>query len=158
MRLRSALSLVLSLVALTALSGCGLFGPTTYGVDEQSIEVDAGDEFVLSLPASPSLGENWFVAEPRADKDVVKLQSLDEDWGDGGGNDGGGGGTQSFTFKAGEPGTAKIKMLHCQLGKCSTKLGAPAPTPSPGESPFPVVTGKPGEHDREYYVFTVTVG
>ncbi|WP_274564413.1 protease inhibitor I42 family protein [Streptomyces spiramyceticus] len=156
MRNRLAAALALPLSAL-ALAGCGLFGPATYEVDERSVEVDAGDEFTLSVPASPSLGENWYVADPRPDRDVVRLKGQDEDYEDDGGNVGGGGGTQSFTFRAIEPGTTEIKLLHCRLGRCNAEFGDPAPSPSPSESPFPVVSGSPGEHDREYFVYTVKV-
>ncbi|MGW0314986.1 protease inhibitor I42 family protein [Streptomyces flavidovirens] len=156
MRNRLAAALALPLSAL-ALAGCGLFGPETYEVDERTVEVDAGDEFTLSVPASPSLGENWYLADPRPDRDVVRLQGQDEDWEDDGGNVGGGGGTQSFTFRAIEPGTTKIKLLYCRLGRCTGGFGDPAPSPSPSESPFPTASGSPGEHDREYFIYTVTV-
>ncbi|WP_093797529.1 protease inhibitor I42 family protein [Streptomyces sp. Wb2n-11] len=155
MRNRLAAALALPLSAL-ALAGCGLPGPETYEVDERTVEVDAGDEFPLSLPAGPSTGENWYVADPRPDRDVVRLQGQDEEYE---GDDGnvGGGGTQSFTFRAVEPGTTKIKLLYCRLGRCNAGFGDPAPSPSPSESPFPVASGSPGEHDREYFVYTVTV-
>ncbi|MET9514663.1 protease inhibitor I42 family protein [Streptomyces sp. NPDC002994] len=156
-RLVPALALPLTLLSALVLSGCGLFGPPTYAYDERSIEVDAGEEFTLSVPASPSLGENWYVADPRPDRDVARLRGQDEDWEDDGGVDGGGGGTQSFTFRAVEPGTTKIKLLYCKLGTCAAKFGDPAPSPSPSESPFPVASGSPGENDREYFIYTLTV-
>ncbi|MBT2400527.1 protease inhibitor I42 family protein [Streptomyces sp. ISL-100] len=154
MRNRLVAAFALPLSAL-ALAGCGLFGPETYEVDERSVEVEAGDEFTLSVPASPSLGENWYVADPRPDRDVVRLQGQDEEYEDDGGNVGGGGGTQSFTFRAVEPGTTKIKLLYCKLGTCAAKFGDPAPSPS--GSPIPVASGSPGENDREYFIYTVTV-
>lgn len=104
MRNRLAAALGPPLSAL-ALAGCGIFGPETCQADGRILEVDAGDEFTLSLPASPSMGENWYAAGPRPDRDVVRLQGQDQEYEDDGGNVGGGGGTQPFTFRAIEPGT-----------------------------------------------------
>ncbi|MBT2400525.1 protease inhibitor I42 family protein [Streptomyces sp. ISL-100] len=154
-RLVPALALPLTLVSALVLSGCGLFGPTTYEVDERSIEVGAGDEFTLSVPASPGQGQSWFLATPHPDRAVVRLTAQDEEV-EGSELDGGADGTQFFDFKAVEPGTTKIKLLHCPLGSCDADVGDPAPLPSHSESPFPTATATPGL-DPEYFIYTVTV-
>ncbi|MBT2489957.1 protease inhibitor I42 family protein [Streptomyces sp. ISL-96] len=152
MRHRLAAAFALTLSAL-ALAGCGLFGPEAYETDERSIEVDAGEDFRLTVPASPGMGQNWYLATPHPDDDVVRLTGQDEET-EGSDLDGGAKGTQFFDFKAVEPGTTKIKLLHCPLGRCGGEFGDPAPSPS--TSPFPTATATPGL-DPEYFIYTVTV-
>lgn len=54
-------------LALLLLTGCGLFGDSAaeYGTKERTITVEAGEEFTLTVPASPALGQNWYLADPR---------------------------------------------------------------------------------------------
>jgi predicted secreted protein len=154
MRHRFATAFALSLSVLV-LAGCGLMEPGTYGVDERSIEVEAGEEFTLAVPASPSLGQNWHLAAPLPDRAVVEHVGQREDT-EGSDADGGADGTQLFDFQAVERGTTQIKLLHCPLGSCGAKFGDPAPSPSSSASPYPTATAAPGR-TSEYFIYTVTV-
>ncbi|MFJ8532151.1 protease inhibitor I42 family protein [Streptomyces sp. NPDC093591] len=140
-RLSAALALPLTAVLL---SGCGLFGPETFEADEQSIEVDAGDTFELTLPANPSMGQDWSIVDPGPDRATVRQEGRrEEDFGGDSGVDGGGDGTQTFTFEAVAAGTTKIKMSYCVLGVCP-------------DGDDRTATGSPG-NDPAYFIYTVTV-
>ncbi|GHB23880.1 protease inhibitor I42 family protein [Streptomyces chryseus] len=158
MRPRLAAALALPLSAL-ALSGCGLFGPATYGPEERSIEVDAGDEFTLSLPASPSMGQDWHLVSPHPDPAVVKRTGQHKETEE---SDpdlvGGGSGERFFDFEAVKSGTTEIKLIHCPYSSsCSTTADNPEPSPtSSSDTPVPTATGKPGTNP-EYFIYTVTV-
>lgn len=158
MRNRLAAAFTLPLSAL-ALAGCGLFGPATYGPEERSIEVDAGDEFILSLPASPGMGQDWYLVSPRPDPAVVEHTGGDKETEAGEpGLEGGGSGERFFDFKAVEPGTTEIKLIHCPYSSsCSATEENPEPSPTgSGAAPVPTATGKPGTNP-EYFIYTVTV-
>ncbi|MFG2554552.1 protease inhibitor I42 family protein [Streptomyces sp. NPDC048581] len=148
---------------LVALAGCGLIGPASYGTDERKVTVDAGDEFTLDVPASPSLGENWYLAEPRPDPAVLRYENMSEDIeGDDEGVTGSGSGTQHFEFTAVAPGTTTVKLLYCPHGLCHSAAEVTA-SPSPGSSasPLPVTaaeTDTPDDtDDPTYYLYTITV-
>ncbi|MFE9396623.1 protease inhibitor I42 family protein [Streptomyces flavidovirens] len=158
MRNRLAATLALPLSAL-ALAGCGLFGPTTYGPEERSIKVEAGEEFTLALPASPSTGQDWYLVSPHPDPAVVErtgehkeTEASEPDV------EGGGSGERLFDFKAVKPGTTEIKLIHCPYSSsCSTTKDNPEPSPTgSGATPVPTATGKPGTNP-EFFVYTVTV-
>ncbi|WP_328419507.1 protease inhibitor I42 family protein [Streptomyces sp. NBC_00443] len=140
-RLSAALALPLTVVML---SGCGLFGSETFGAEERSIEVDAGDVFELTLPANPSTGQDWSIVRPGPDRATVRQEGRRKDDFEGdSGADGGGDGTQTFTFRAVATGTTKIKMSYCVLGQCP-------------DGDDRTATGSPG-NDPAYFIYTVTV-
>ncbi|MGW1957886.1 protease inhibitor I42 family protein [Streptomyces sp. NPDC001920] len=143
-RLSTALALPPAVMLAVMLSGCGLFGPETFEADEQSIEVDAGDTFELTLPANPSMGQDWSIVAPGPDRDTVRQEGRrKDDFGGDSGVDGGGDGTQTFTFEAVAAGTTKIRMSYCVLGVCP-------------EGDDRTATGSPG-NDPAYFIYTVTV-
>ncbi|MEU3989419.1 protease inhibitor I42 family protein [Streptomyces platensis] len=148
------LSLALAtLLVLTALTGCGLTGPTTYDPDETAIEADRGEEFTLSVPSNASLGERWYVASPRPDRGVLRATGEDRE-NPGGDADGAGGGTQLFGFRAIGPGSTKIRLIHCPVGACVDTGGDSAtasPPPSAGS------TAAPARSQPTYRTYTVTV-
>jgi predicted secreted protein len=140
-RLSAALALPLTVVML---SGCGFFGPETFGAEDRSIEVDAGDTFELTLPANPSTGQDWSIVRPGPDRATVRQEGgREDDFKGDSGADGGGDGTQTFSFQAVAAGTTEIKMSYCVLGQCPDGDGRPA-------------TGSPGS-DPAYFIYTVTV-
>ncbi|MBT2507408.1 protease inhibitor I42 family protein [Streptomyces sp. ISL-98] len=158
-RLAPVSALPLALLSAFVLTGCGLFGPATYETDERSIEVDAGDEFTLSLPASPSMGQDWYLVSPHPDADVVERTGQHKETEAGEPDlEGGGSGERFFDFKAVKPGTTEIKLIHCPYSSsCSTTKDNPEPAPtSSGSTPVPTATGKPGTNP-EYFIYTVTV-
>ncbi|MGW0734977.1 protease inhibitor I42 family protein [Streptomyces sp. NPDC002851] len=156
MRKRLVTALAALPLAAVTLTGCGLFGPATYEPTERSIEVDAGDEFTLSLPASPGLGQSWSLVRPHPDSTVVKRVGEREEV-EGSDLDGGADGTQFIDFKAVKPGTTKIKLIHCIHGRCATTEDNPDPHPTgSGAGPVPTATGTPG-NEPEYFIYTVTV-
>lgn len=164
-RIRTALAgLPLAALPVAALAGCGLTGPAAYGTDERTVTVETGDEFTLEVPASPTLGENWYLAEPRPDSAVLSFDGKGEDIeGDDEGVVGSGGGTQHFDFTALRPGKTTVKLLYCPHGLCHSAAEVTA-SPSPGgtASPVPVTTAAesdtPNDTDNPtYYLYTITV-
>ncbi|MFC7309635.1 protease inhibitor I42 family protein [Streptomyces monticola] len=157
MRSRLAAAVFLPLAAV-ALTGCGLFGPEAYEVDERSIEVDAGDEFALSVPANPAMAQDFYLVSPHPDSAVVRRTGEVEETEAGDpGVDGGGDGTRTFEFKAVKAGTTKIKLIHCPLKSCFPTRDNPdaLPTAAPTR-PVPTATSSPGTNP-EYFIYTVTV-
>ncbi|MGI5376541.1 protease inhibitor I42 family protein [Streptomyces sp. CA-251387] len=161
MRIRTALG-TLPLAAVVA--GCGLTGPAAYGTDERTVTAEVGEEFTLEVPASPALGENWYLAEPRPDSAVLRYEGRGEDT-EGGdeGVTGSGDGTQHFDFTAVAPGRTTVKLLYCPHGLCHSAAEVTA-SPSPGgtASPRPVTTAAgtatPDDTDNPtYYLYTITV-
>ncbi|KOG36978.1 protease inhibitor I42 family protein [Streptomyces resistomycificus] len=146
-----------------ALTGCGLTGGDgdAYGVQERTVTVDAGDEFTLSVPADPAMGQNWYLADPRPDADVVKYSGGQED--DEGGVKGTSGDddTQYFDFEATGAGKATVKLLYCPNGFCHSAAEAtasPASSAAPVPGPVPTATGTGAPDDRvEYYLYEITV-
>ncbi|NBE54682.1 protease inhibitor I42 family protein [Streptomyces boluensis] len=158
--MRKALATALLLpTAAVALTGCGLFGPTTYEPEERAaIEVDAGEEFTLSVPANPAIAEYWYLVKPHPDRDVVervgkRLETEPSDpdvIGDGDG-------TLYFDFKGVRPGTTEIKLLHCPAVVCTGTKDNPEPHPTSSMyAPVPTATGTPG-NDPAYFIYKVTV-
>ncbi|MFE7443443.1 protease inhibitor I42 family protein [Streptomyces chartreusis] len=160
MRIRIALGAL----PLMALAGCGLTGPAGYGTDERTVTAEVGEEFTLEVPASPVLGENWYLAEPRPDSAVLRYERKGEDI-EGGdeGVTGSGGGTQHFDFTAVAPGRTTVKLLYCPHGLCHSAAEVTAsPSAAGTASPVPVVTAAdtatPVDTDNPtYYVYTITV-
>ncbi|MEU5211511.1 protease inhibitor I42 family protein [Streptomyces sp. NPDC020742] len=148
--LRRALAPALTtLTALAALSGCGLFGPATYDTDETAIEADTGEEFTLSVPSSPSLGERWYVAPPKPDAAVLRAVG-EEQQNSGSDADGAGDGSQLFHFKALRPGSTKIRLIHCPVHACVDQGDSATASPAPP-------TGSPTSDRPTYHSYTVTV-
>ncbi|MEV0774912.1 protease inhibitor I42 family protein [Streptomyces sp. NPDC050433] len=145
---------VLPLLATVVLTGCGFIGgPTEYGTQERTITVDKGDEFTLKVPASSAMGENWYLAEPKPEEDVLDHGGKRED------NDAGDDGEEYFDFTAVKSGKATVKLLHCPNGLCHSEADAKARTPSlgaPDPTPIPTSTGTPQER-VEYYLYEITV-
>lgn len=141
--MRSALRAAPALAALLlVLTGCG---EAAYETDERTITVDNGEEFTLKVPANPELGQNWYLASPRADADVLKYRGDREDTGDGDG-------AQFFDFTALSPGKATVKLLFCPYGRCHS-------SDEVSSEPVPTATGTPKNSDQEaaYYLYTITV-
>ncbi|AKN70939.1 MULTISPECIES: protease inhibitor I42 family protein [Streptomyces] len=182
---RAALLGPAALVCLLALTGCGKDGGTgtpgttgtpsgsapatpggtaaAYGLEDRTLGVKPGSRFSLTVPSSVSLGEHWYLADPRPDPAVLKYRG-ERSAGDGSDADGSTGGTQSFDFTALARGEATVRLLHCPLHTCtgpgpddrSTLSPTPAGTASP--SPYPTLTAAPRSHSGAgYYVFTITV-
>ncbi|WP_428953838.1 protease inhibitor I42 family protein [Streptomyces sp. cg35] len=140
--------------ALLALAGCGgSAGPAAHGPGERSITVDSGETFSLEVPASPALGQNWYLADPRPDSGVVTYRGRREDE-DGGDEDliGSGDGAQFFDFEAAGTGRTTVKLLFCPYGRCHSAADVSA-------SPVPTATAAPDTSDQEaaYYEYTITV-
>lgn len=159
---------VLTALAATAagvlvLSGCGgQGGDDEYGTKErEAVTVDAGDEFTLKVPANPAIGQNWYLAEPRPDADVLKYRGKREEE-KGSDLTGGGDGTQFFDFTALKRGKATVRLLHCPMARCHSGTESAAPFPNataPGTttmSPFPTATGTPDDTPA-FFVYTITV-
>ncbi|MER0478285.1 protease inhibitor I42 family protein [Streptomyces sp. Edi2] len=144
-----------TLTALAALTGCGLIGPATYDTDETAIEADSGEEFTLSVPSNASLGERWYVAEPKPAADVLRATGEDQK-NSGSDADGAGDGSQLFRFKAVGRGSAKIRLIHCPVHACIDK-GEDSATASPPPSPSPGSTAAPAQVRPTYHTYTVTV-
>lgn len=159
-RIRTALAAL----PLAALVGCGATGPAEYGTDERTVTAEVGEEFTLEVPASPALGENWYLADPRPDSAVLRYEGKGEDT-EGGdeGVTGSGDGTQHFDFTAVAPGKTTVKLLYCPHGLCRSAAEVTA-SPSPGSSASPVpvgtaaATATPDDTDNPtYYLYTITV-
>ncbi|WP_330458402.1 protease inhibitor I42 family protein [Streptomyces sp. NBC_00820] len=156
-------SLAAAAAGVLFLTGCGgAGGADEYGVGKRAIAVDAGDEFTLKVPANPALGQNWYLAEPRPDKAVLKYRGKREEEEGGGDLIGGGDGTQFFDFTALRSGKATVKLLHCPMGRCHSGTESAAPYPSASvsgtasASPYPTATGTPGDRPA-FFVYTITV-
>ncbi|MFG2560934.1 protease inhibitor I42 family protein [Streptomyces sp. NPDC048496] len=144
--MRSALRTAPALAALLlVLTGCRGSGPTAYGTEDRTITVDHGEKFTLKVPANPELGQNWYLASPREDADVLKYRGDREDTGD---SDG----TQFFDFTALSPGKATVKLLFCPYGRCHSADEA-------ASKPVPTATRAPKDSDQEaaYYLYAITV-
>ncbi|KUN97968.1 protease inhibitor I42 family protein [Streptomyces caeruleatus] len=148
--------LALPALLLTALTGCGLTGPDTYELDEKHIQVDAGEEFTLSVPVATAMGEWWYLTVPEPDPDIVRnTDKREEIDGDDGDNVGGHSGTDFFDFKAVGPGTTKIRLIQCPRGACAGGGDAGGPiTPSPVPSGSPALSK---EYRATIHTYTVTV-
>ncbi|MFI6008326.1 protease inhibitor I42 family protein [Streptomyces sp. NPDC051243] len=154
-RRTAVVALVPSLLSLLfALTACGVFGTSEYGTKERTITVEAGEAFTLTVPANPNMGQNWYLAEPRPDSEVLRYEGKREEIeGTDEGVSGGGDGTQYFDFTAVASGKATVKLLHCPLGSCGSAAEAEA-TPVP----IPTATGPTGPGaDPAYFLYEVTV-
>ncbi|MCZ0207961.1 protease inhibitor I42 family protein [Streptomyces sp. UMAF16] len=172
------------LLALLALTGCGTddgttgaptptvgstssvratpSGGTEYGTERRDITVRPGERFSLTVPSAPTLGEQWYLADPRPDKAVLAHRG-EHTTGDRSEADGSTGSTRSFDFTALARGRTTVRLLHCPLHTCTgpgpddrSTLG---PSPSGSPSPYPTLTADPHAHGAGagYYVFTITV-
>ncbi|MCW7987334.1 hypothetical protein XF35_19225 [Streptomyces platensis subsp. clarensis] len=151
--LTPALAALTTLAVLTALTGCGLMGPSTYDTDETAIEADSGEEFTLSVPSNASLGERWYVAEPKPAARVVRAAGEDQE-NSGSEADGASGGSQLFRFKAVGRGSTTIRLIHCPVHACIDQGddSATASPPPPAGS-----TAAPASSRPTYHTYTVTV-
>lgn len=162
MNIRTVLSsLAATAAAVLVLSGCGA---DEYGTkDRKAVTVDAGDQFTLTVPANPALGQNWYLAEPRPDANVLKYRGKREET-EGGDPDliGSGDGTQFFDFTALKSGRATVTLLHCPMAQCHSGTVSAEPVPNttaPGAttmSPFPTATSTPDDM-AAFFVYTITV-
>lgn len=153
--LTPALTTLTALTVLTVLTGCGLLGPSTYDTDETAIEADSGEKFTLSVPSNSSLGEHWYVAEPKPAARVLRAAGEDRE-NPGGDAIGAGGGRQLFHFKAVGRGSTTIRLIHCPVGSCIDK-GEDSATASPPPSPSPGSTVVPRVDPPTYHSYHVTV-
>ncbi len=160
-RTRISIAALAALAALPALTGCSLLGTAAYGPDERTITVDAGDEFTLTVPAKPTLGQNWYLADPRPDADVLKYRGRREESSNPNpGAVGSSEGSQYFDFTARKAGTTTVKLLFCPYGSChGTSDGTPGPSGTPTPTPTPTASGTPSDSDDRpaYYLYDVTV-
>jgi predicted secreted protein len=162
--------------SLTALTACGdSGGGTAFGPKDRAVSVKTGEKFSLTVPASPSLNQAWYLTDPAPDTSVLKYRGERRDT-DGSPLDGGADGTQSFDFTAHAKGRTTVRLLHCPMNTChGPSEGTPYPTPTPTTSatsaasapagdpspsaslsPYPTATGTP-DTKAAFYVFTVTV-
>ncbi|MFJ8539087.1 protease inhibitor I42 family protein [Streptomyces sp. NPDC093591] len=163
-RIRTTLGALPLALPLAGLAGCGLTGPAEYGTDERTVTAEVGEEFTLEVPASPALGENWYLAKPRPDSAVLRYEGKGEDIeGSPEGVAGGGDGTQHFDFTAVAPGRTTVKLLYCPHGLChSAADGTASLSPGGTASPVPFATAAdtatPDDTDNPtYYLYTITV-
>ncbi|MFG2354420.1 protease inhibitor I42 family protein [Streptomyces sp. NPDC048521] len=132
-----------------------------YGTGSRDITVEPGKRFSLTVPAAPTLGQDWYLTDPKPDTAVLEYRGKRKN-NDGSDADGSTGGTQSFDFTALAKGKATVRLLYCPLYTCtgpgpgdrSTLSPTPDGTASP--SPYPTATGTPDAH-AAFYVFTITV-
>ncbi|MFI2203864.1 protease inhibitor I42 family protein [Streptomyces sp. NPDC020192] len=169
-----------ALLCLLALTGCGKSGgtaptgtptvPTTpgatatprpsaspatpaYGTEHRTITVAPGQRFSLTVPAAPTLGQNWYLAKPGPDATVLTYRGRRADYGNAGKDvEGSTDGTQSFDFTALAKGTATVRLLYCPMDTCT---GTPSASPA-SPSPYPTLTARP-RAQAGYYLFTITV-
>ncbi|ANP55678.1 putative secreted protein [Streptomyces griseochromogenes] len=155
MRISTARLLAASALLPLALTGCGLLGGSghhEYGVQERSVKVRKGAKFTLSVPASPALGEHWYLADPWPSGRVLRYNGKREDsHASPKGVTGGGEGVEYFDFTARKKGSTTVKLLHCPMARCSSAAQAKA-----SASPVPTATGTPGQ-DAEYFLYTIRV-
>ncbi|MDN3260882.1 protease inhibitor I42 family protein [Streptomyces sp. CSDS2] len=176
-----------ALLALLALTGCGTEDATTgapaptdtgtvraapggdgteygteFGVERRDITVRPGERFSLTVPSAPTLGEHWYLADPRPDQAVLASRG-EHTTGDNSGADGSTGSTRSFDFTALARGRTTVRLLHCPLHTCTgpgpddrSTLG---PSPSGSPPPYPTLTADPRARGAGagFYVFTITV-
>jgi predicted secreted protein len=150
-----ALGAAAVLACLLAVTGCGLVGgggPREYGVQQRTISVRTGTKFTLSVPAVPSLGEHWYLADPRPSTRVLRYRGKRADvHGSPEGVAGGGDGTEYFDFTARKKGSTTVKLLHCPMAQCSSAAQAAA-----SARPVPTASGSPG-NTAAYFLYTVRV-
>lgn len=145
---------LLLLLSMTVLSGCGLFGPDTYELDERTVQVEIGETFTLEVPVDVAMGEQWYLTVPKPDVAVVRSSGMREHVeGAGDGLVGGGKGTDYFDFKAVGAGTTAVRLIQCPVSACAGggSMGGPvmpSPSPTDGTAPHP---------DRVATVHTYTV-
>lgn len=147
--------LALPVLLMTVLAGCGTTGPDTYELGEKHIQVDAGEEFRLSVPVDTAMGEWWYLTSPQPDRDVVRRTDKREEVEADDGAVGSGSGTDFFGFKAVGPGTTTIRLIQCPRGACAGggDAGGPVtPSPVPSGSPTP-----PKKYRATIHTYTVTV-
>jgi inhibitor of cysteine peptidase len=141
-----------ALALLLTLALTGFFGPVEYGTDERTIAVEAGEEFTLTVPARPWMGEHWYLAgEP--DADVLDYRGTREEIeGTDEGVSGGGDGTAYFDFTARAEGTVSVTLLHCPMARCSGVASAEATSP-----PVPTAdaTDEPAD-EPAYFRYEIT--
>jgi predicted secreted protein len=176
MNTRALLVAPAALAALLTLTGCGASGgsgpattesPTSaapaaeYGVKDRAITVAPGEKFSITLPASASLGQDWYLTAPEPDADVLKYRGKRKDY-EGSELDGATGGTQSFDFTALRKGTATVRLLWCPMNTCHgpSDMASTYPDGSgralPSPSPYPTATGGP-DSEAAFFVHTITV-
>ncbi|MCD9880730.1 protease inhibitor I42 family protein [Streptomyces guryensis] len=147
--------LALPALLMTVLAGCGSTGPDTYELGEKHIQVDAGEEFRLSVPVDTATGEWWYLTSPKPDADVVRRTGKQEEIKADDDAVGGGSGTDFFGFTAVGPGTTRIRLIQCPRGACAGGGDAGGPV-----TPSPVPSGSPTP-DKKYratiHTYTVTV-
>ncbi|MGW2571250.1 protease inhibitor I42 family protein [Streptomyces sp. NPDC001537] len=140
---------------MTVLAGCSSTGPDTYELGEKHIEVDAGEEFRLSVPVDTATGEWWYLTSPEPNRDVVRRTDKREDIEADDDAVGSGSGTDLFGFKAVGPGTTEIRLIQCPRGACAGGGDAGGPvTPSPVPSGSPTPQKK---YRAAIHTYTVTV-
>ncbi|MFF4359594.1 protease inhibitor I42 family protein [Streptomyces sp. NPDC001604] len=140
---------------MTVLAGCSNTGPDTYELGEKHIEVDAGEEFRLSVPVDTAMGEWWYLTSPEPNRDVVRRTDKREEIEADDDAVGSGSGTDLFGFKAVGPGTTEIRLIQCPRGACAGGGDAGGPvTPSPVPSGSPTPQKK---YRATIHTYTVTV-
>ncbi|MFJ5058726.1 hypothetical protein ACIP96_04835 [Streptomyces nigra] len=122
--------------------------------EKNRIQVDAGEEFALSVPVDTAMGEWWYLTSPEPDPDVVrgpgKREEIEAD------EDvvGSCSGTDLFDFEAVGPGTTEIRLIQCPgaPAPAAEQRAVRSPPPRPERQPTP---------DEKYratvHAYTVTV-
>ena len=113
--------LAATLLALAVVS-CGGDREATFGEDDSSVEVEAGDRFRIELAANPGVGDDWSLArEP--DPSVARLVA-DGFESDAGEDVVGARGAEYFILEAVAPGATEIGFQYCYRG-CGSAEGEP---------------------------------
>ena len=127
-RLKPALAALCSCLALAA---CGSSEPAGEGQaftrDDETISVDAGEQFRVELEASPGIGDDWRLIE-KGDPAIVELTG--EEWvSEVEDPPPGSSGTTVFTFRAKGTGATELTFYNCYRCGSSTE-------PPPDEAEF----------------------
>ena len=111
-----------AMLAGLAIVGCGGSRETTFGEDDGSVEVEAGDRFRIELAANPGVGDDWSLAhEPDPSVAVLVADGFESDAGE---DVVGAEGAEYFVFEAPAAGTTGIEFQYCYRG-CGSAEGEP---------------------------------
>ena len=111
-----------AMLAGLAIVGCGGSRETTFGEDDGTVEVEAGDRFRIELAANPGVGDDWSLAqEPDPSVAVLVADGFESDAGE---DVVGAEGAEYFVFEAPAAGTTEIEFQYCYRG-CGSAEGEP---------------------------------
>lgn len=88
--------------------------PETFGLSDDEIVVDAGDEFLIEIRENPSVGDAWQLTQ---DPDPAVIEYVDEEFVSDDPEATGAGGETTLTFRATGSGSTKLELGNCY--RCS---------------------------------------